>query len=71
VVCAALHGEEDGDIYIPDDLSYRLTVERRLLVTEPMETPQGRGGHGKHGEWWWRGAVPADVAVESVREGTA
>jgi len=65
IVCAALHPAEPGDTYIPDSLSYALTVEHRLLVTEAMEEPAGLGGHAKHGEWWWRGAVPVGAVVEA------
>ncbi len=66
VLCAAMHPAEDGDIYIDDGAHYLLAVELRLLVSEPMELPAnvGRGGHGRHGEWWWRDRVPDDVVLE-------
>ena len=58
VLCAAMHAEEVGDIYIDDRLHYYLSVERRMLVTEPFER------HSQHGEWWWINAVPRDVEIE-------
>jgi len=68
ILCAAMHPPQDGDTYLHDGISYRLTVDLQAIVTEPMtadpENP-GRGGHGKHGEWWWRDAVPADVVLEN------
>ena len=64
ILCAAQHPEESGDTYLDDGLHYRLSVEFGVLVTEPMFSPDGRGGHAKHGEWWWRNAVPDDVVVE-------
>lgn len=63
VLCAARHAPAAGDIYIDDALHYALSVEARLVVTEPMDAG-GRGGHAQHGEWWWRGAVPEDVTVD-------
>ena len=53
IVCAAMHPAEDGDTYIDDGLHYELSVEKRVLVTEPMEL------HAKSGRWWWRGQAPA------------
>jgi hypothetical protein len=58
VFCAAMHRAEQGDTYIDDGLHYTLSVERRVLVTEPMER------HALRGEWWWRGAVPEGVKIE-------
>jgi hypothetical protein len=63
VLCAARHPQEPGDIYLDDGLHYRLAVELRVLVTEPMRTDGGRGGHDAHGEWWWRNAIPADATI--------
>jgi len=64
ILCAAMHPEQSGDTYLHDGISYRLTVELRAIVTEPMLSDRGRGGHSKHGEWWWVNAVPADVVLE-------
>jgi hypothetical protein len=44
--CAAMHPEVEGDIYIHDGLHYRLSVELKVLVTEPWEK------HKNNGEWW-------------------
>lgn len=64
ILCAAKHPPEPGDTYLHDGISYRLTVATRAVVTEPMESDAGRGGHGAHGEWWWRHEVPDDVVIE-------
>ena len=66
ILCAAMHPEEDGDTYLHDGISYRLTVELRAIVTEPMRSDEGRGGHDAHGEWWWRNEVPSDVVLEGA-----
>lgn len=71
ILCAAMHPAEPGDTYLHDGISYRLTVEHAVIVTEPMESGVGRGGHGRHGEWWWREAVPADVVIESLAPASA
>lgn len=63
-MCAAMHPAQKGDTYLHDGISYRLTVELRVIVTEPMECSEGRGGHGQHGEWWWANEIPPDVAIE-------
>lgn len=63
ILCAAMHDEEEGDFYIPDDISYKLTVELRAIVTEAMNSGY-RGGHAKHGEWWWANDIPPDVIPE-------
>lgn len=62
-----MHPAQPGDTYLDDGLHYKLSVEFRVLVTEPMEpdpTNPGRGGHAAHGEWWWRNDVPDDVVLE-------
>ena len=61
-----MHPEEPGDTYLHDGISYRLTVEYGVIVTEAMRQDTGRGGHEKHGEWWWRGAEPTDVVLENL-----
>src|SRR5438270_589601 len=45
-----MHPEQEGDRYIDDGLHYRLAVELRVLVTEPMilEEGEGLGGHSNH-----------------------
>ena len=65
ILCAAMHPEAPGDTYLHDGISYRLTVELRAIVTEPMFSKRGRGGHAKHGEWWWANDVPSDVVPET------
>lgn len=52
ILCAAMHPKESGDIYIDDGLHYYLSVEKKLLVTEPHEK------HKDHGLWWWKDEVP-------------
>lgn len=64
ILCAAMHPAKRGDTYLDDGLSYLLSVELRVLVTEPMYVAGGRGGHQAHGEWWWRDRVPDDVSVD-------
>ena len=64
ILCAAMHPIEPGDKYLDDGEHYELTVERGLLVTEPMRLDGGRGGHGKHGQWWWHDGVPDDVVAD-------
>ena len=64
ILCAAMHPAEPHDTYLHDGLSYRLTAELGAIVTEPMFSDAGRGGHSKHGEWWWANAVPSDVVLE-------
>lgn len=48
ILCAAIHPERIGDVYIPDWLSYKLTVELGYIVTTPE--PE----HSTHGKWWFR-----------------
>ena len=66
IVCAAMHPPLPDDVYIHDGVSYVLSVERRIVVTEPMHLPDGvgMGGHAKHGLWWWRGEAPASARLE-------
>jgi hypothetical protein len=71
VVCAAIHPEQPGDTYLDDGLHYRLSVDLRVLVTEPMTLAGGRGGHAAHGQWWWRNDVPADVVIDPFYDGAA
>jgi hypothetical protein len=59
ILCAAIHEAQEGDVYINDSVHYYLSVEVRMLVTEPHEH------HKLHGEWWWRGFQPSDVTIDS------
>ena len=61
IMCAAMHSPEPGDTYIDDQLHYDLSIEHRVLVTEPHERHQFRG------EWWWVGNVPEDIILEPFR----
>lgn len=63
VLCAAMHPEEAGDIYLDDGIHYILSAELKVLVTEPHEM------HKLRGEWWWLGLVPADVVIDSFYVG--
>jgi len=63
VLCAAMHPAEAGDIYVDDGVHYHLSVEAKVLVTEPHER------HRIHGEWWWINAVPDGVQIEKFYEG--
>ena len=65
ILCAAIHKEEPGDTYLDDGIHYPLSVERKLLLTEPMEK------HKEHGQWWWVGNVPDNVEVETFYLKTA
>ena len=64
ILCAAMHPAEDGDTYLHDGIHYRLSVELGAILTEPMHQESGRGGHSKHGEWWWANDVPGDVRLQ-------
>jgi hypothetical protein len=57
IFCAALRPAEPGDTYIDDVLHYAMSVEYRVIVTEPAER------HRLNAEWWWRGAIPAEVEI--------
>ena len=63
IVCAAMHPEMPGDTYIDDGLHYRLSVEYRVLVSEPMES------HRNDGLWWWRNEVPPGRMIDPFYEG--
>jgi|GEM_PF-3422041 len=56
--CAALRPAEPGDTYIDDTLHYKMSVDHRVLVTEPIER------HRENAEWWWRGQVPEGVKID-------
>jgi hypothetical protein len=55
IFCAALTNLKEGDTYIPDILSYQLTVEHEVLKSYPMPK------HKEIGEWFWSGNVPEDL----------
>jgi len=57
-----MHPAEDGDVYVDDGMHYLLSVEAKVLLTEPHER------HKDRGEWWWRGRVPADVQIDPFYE---
>lgn len=63
ILCAAMHPAREGDTYLHDGLSYKLSVELKVLVTEPMHK-EGGGGHSEHGQWWWRDEVPEGVEID-------
>lgn len=58
ILCGAMHPAEEGDCYIDDGVHYILSVDLRVLVTEPWEK------HRQRGEWWWKDRIPADVEVD-------
>lgn len=58
ILCAALHPAEEGDTYLDDGVHYYLSVEKRVLVTEPMPR------HAEHGQWWWKGQEPTTAEVD-------
>jgi hypothetical protein len=62
IFCAAMHRAEEGDSYLDDGVHYYLSVERRVLRTEPME------GHAKHGQWWWAGQEPEWAYIDPFYE---
>lgn len=68
VLCAAMHDPEPGDTYIDDQLAYSLSVDYKVLGTEPMHLPDGRG-HASHGQWWWMGNVPVGVEIDPFYRG--
>lgn len=55
-----MNSVEDGDLYVDDALHYYLSVEKKLLVTQPHED------HIKNnGEWWWKGEQPEGIKIDS------
>ena len=58
ILCAAMHKEEDGDVYINDGVHYYLSVIQKIIVTESIEQ------HKTRGEWWWKWNVPKDVKID-------
>lgn len=71
ILCAARHPAREGDTYLHDGIHYKLSVETRTIVSEPMDPDPGspgRGGHRAHGQWWWVDEVPDDVVIEKLGE---
>lgn len=62
ILCAAIHNPEEGDTYIDDGLHYEMSVIHKVIVTEEASK------HSVHGQWWWRGALPEEVEVDSFYE---
>ena len=58
VLCAAMFGEEDGDLYLNDEIHYYLSVIAKVLVTELYDL------HSTHGKWWWSNSVPEGVNID-------
>lgn len=58
ILCAAIHPPEPGDTYIDDGLHYEMSVIKKVICTERWEK------HKVHGEWWWKGNVPAGLEIE-------
>jgi len=52
ILCAALHKEEKGDTYIPDNISEILSGATGL---NPVITTDPEPKHSTHGRWWWIG----------------
>lgn len=49
LICAAMSEAEEGDTYIGDGLSYKLTVEYKVIVADP--------DHKANGLWYWKDIV--------------
>jgi hypothetical protein len=61
-----MHPAEPGDTYLHDGLHYQLSVEAKVLVTEPYES------HRLRGQWWWAGNVPEEIIIDAFyREGNS
>lgn len=58
ILCAAMHPAEEGDTYIHDGLHYQMSVEEKVIGTEPHEK------HSQHGQWWWMGNVPEGIEID-------
>ena len=58
VLCAAMHPALPGDVYVHDDVSYELTVNHGLLITDYRHLRKAgndtEGPLDGHGQWWWR-----------------
>ena len=56
ILCANMTHAQRGDTYIPDSLSYQMTVIHKVLVTYPLPK------HEETGEWFWAGNAPIDLS---------
>ena len=55
LLCAAMHDEEPGDLYIHDEFHYRLSVIAEVIVADDA--------HTENGLWHWvRQPVPVGVS---------
>lgn len=59
IFCAALTSGQEGDTYVPDDIHYQLSVEKKILVTEYNDK------HMKNAEWWWKGNIPIGIVIDN------
>lgn len=59
IFCAALNKEQEGDIYLDDEVHYMLSVTKKVLVTTYTEYHQAHGG-----EWWWKGQEPKGIKID-------
>lgn len=57
ILCAAMHPAEPGDTYVDDGLHYQMSVEHKVIGTEPMEK------HEVNGQWWWMGNIPEGIEI--------
>lgn len=64
IVCAATHPAEEGDTYLHDGISYRLSVELHALVTDRFHLIAEDGKSPGHGKWWWANDVPEGIEVD-------
>ena len=65
LLCAAMSEPEEGDTYIGDRLSYKLTVELQVIVADP--------NHKANGMWYWTrdALIVADPRWKGVVDGTS
>lgn len=62
IVCAAMHPALLGDTYLHDGLHEKLSLDLKVLVSEPHET------HQHDGLWWWKDSVPDDRQPDAFYE---
>lgn len=53
ILCAAIHKEEEGDTYIPDNISEILTG---CTGEDPILLTDDEPNHSTHGQWWFAGS---------------
>ncbi len=58
ILCAAIHAEETGDIYLDDAIHYLLSVELGIIVSEYHVE------HQHTGEWWRVDEVPEGLIID-------